>query len=172
MALVVETGLGSLTADSYASVATADAYWAARPGPDATAWAAAQLADKEGALRSATEYLDREHLGGRTPMIDGQGLAWPYGDDFEVTISLLRLVERATVMIAPLALSGPLLAQAAAEPLVVQRTDKVGEISESRTFARPVFDSTVVAGRDLTFLSRMLAPLGTGGLVIGHRVLG
>jgi len=56
MSLTVETGSGVSGAESYASVADADAYWAARNEP--AAWTAAETAEKEAALRIATEYLD------------------------------------------------------------------------------------------------------------------
>lgn len=168
MALVVETGYGVVDADSYATVAEADAYWGARVNAD---WAAAVGADKEAALRMASEYLDLNHLGGKAPLVDGQGLAWPYLDE-ELSLSTLQLVRRATVMVAPLALTGPLVALAPAEQQVVSFTDKIGDISESKTYAQPINAPTVVNGRDLSFLDRMLAGLRGGGLVFGHRLRG
>lgn len=79
MALVVETGTGSAAAESYASVAEADAYHAAR---GAVAWAALTTAAKEEALRRATDFLlgayRRRWRGAR--MTDAQALDWPrYG---------------------------------------------------------------------------------------------
>jgi hypothetical protein len=56
MALIVEDGTGKPDAESYASVADTDAYFAAR-GVDA--WAASSPSSiKEAALRNATEYLE------------------------------------------------------------------------------------------------------------------
>ncbi|RKY06573.1 MAG: hypothetical protein DRP56_07180 [Planctomycetota bacterium] len=59
MSLVVETGSGSSTADSYISFADADSYVAAH-GADAT-WTAADDVDKEEALRLGTQYIDLEY---------------------------------------------------------------------------------------------------------------
>jgi hypothetical protein len=89
MSLIVETGGGSATAESYASVADADARMAAR-GNDT--WAPLSAAEKEEALRRATDWMlqayrdrwtgYRQHL--------GQALCWPrYGvvvDGFYVPI--------------------------------------------------------------------------------------
>lgn len=172
MALVVETGTGVIGADSYASVAEADAYWAGRSGADAAAWAAALLPAKEAALRDASLFIDVYHLSGYGPLVDGQGLAWPH-EGYEFSLSNLNLLRRAVMMIAPLALGSPLLVVAPAEPAVVQKIDKVGELMESRTYKAPTGDGpVVVAGRDLTFLYALLAPLRGSGLVIGRRVLG
>lgn len=52
MPLIVEDGTGRADAESYASAAEADAYHLARGN---TAWA--EVADKEGALRRATDYM-------------------------------------------------------------------------------------------------------------------
>ena len=54
MALEVETGSGSATAESYASVADADAYLAAR---GFSLWATMSETEKEAALRRATDYM-------------------------------------------------------------------------------------------------------------------
>lgn len=80
MALVPETGDGIVSADSYASLVTAAAYWAARPqDANAVAWGAASDANREGALREATSYLDSTwgqlFLGSRKT--NTQGLLWP-----------------------------------------------------------------------------------------------
>lgn len=54
MSLVVETGTGSSTAESYISVADADTYHAAYGN---TAWAVLTTANKEIALRKAAAYM-------------------------------------------------------------------------------------------------------------------
>jgi len=56
MALEVETGTGSASAESLCSVAQADAHHAARGG---TAWAALATEAKEQALRRATDYMQQ-----------------------------------------------------------------------------------------------------------------
>lgn len=56
MALIVEDGTGRPDAESYASSAEADAYHLARGNTD---WAA--VADKEAALRRATDYMTQNY---------------------------------------------------------------------------------------------------------------
>lgn len=59
MTLIVETGASVVGAESYATTATIDAYWLARPQmAQAALWAAATDAVKEGAAREATAFLD------------------------------------------------------------------------------------------------------------------
>lgn len=78
MSLVVETGTGSATAESYTTVAEATAYHAARNN---TAWAAiATDALREAALRKATDYMvsmyrNRWQGYRTTPTV--QALDWP-----------------------------------------------------------------------------------------------
>lgn len=75
MALIVEDGAGRADAESFASVAEADTYHAARGQGDA--WDAAD--DKEVALRLATDYLEQAFRGRwlsfRTTA--AQRLSWP-----------------------------------------------------------------------------------------------
>ena len=54
MALITEDGTGRADAESYCSVAAADAHHAAR---GAAAWAALTTEAKEQALRRATDYM-------------------------------------------------------------------------------------------------------------------
>ncbi len=54
--LTVENGTGLSNAESYLSLSEANAYHTAHSG--STAWSQAQDADKERALRLATQYLD------------------------------------------------------------------------------------------------------------------
>ena len=76
MAFVVEDGTGKSDANSYISVADADAYWADRGTP--AEWTAASSGDKEEALVKATDYIDAHYrwivgtIGSTT-----QALAWP-----------------------------------------------------------------------------------------------
>lgn len=77
MTLIVESGGGSSTANSLASVVTADAYHADRSN---AAWAAATNAQKESALIRASDYLCDE---GRFPWVGtkaggySQVMPWP-----------------------------------------------------------------------------------------------
>jgi hypothetical protein len=56
MALIVENGLGLADAESYISVADADAYHSNRGN---TAWAALTTTTKEQLLRKATDYMEQ-----------------------------------------------------------------------------------------------------------------
>jgi len=79
MALVVEDGSGKTDAESYLSVADADTYHTKHGG--STDWSGAETADKEEALRMATQYLDavyHERWEGRRVSRD-QALDWPRG---------------------------------------------------------------------------------------------
>jgi hypothetical protein len=88
MAIVVEDGTGKPDANSYASVATADAYHADRGN---TAWLAEQAA-KETALVRATQYIESRYRGrwpGTRLKLRDQRLEWPrygafvnYGPDY------------------------------------------------------------------------------------------
>jgi len=77
MALIVEDGTGLPNAESYASVAEADAYHAAYGNP--SAWAPISTTQKELALRTATQYLEAVHNQGWAGdrFTDTQALAWP-----------------------------------------------------------------------------------------------
>lgn len=76
MALEIETGAGSATAESFCSVADADAYHAAR---GSTLWATMTTAEKEQALRRAVDYMSQTYrlrwAGYRKT--DTQALDWP-----------------------------------------------------------------------------------------------
>ena len=75
--LTHETGSGLPTAESYASVAAADAYHAARR--TAAAWASLDTGAKEAALREATDHMAQEYRGrwkGQR-VSSTQALDWP-----------------------------------------------------------------------------------------------
>lgn len=76
MALIVETGSGASNSESYASVSDADTYLAAR---GMTNWATMSTAEKEQALRRATDYMQqayRDRWKG-TRVGTTQALDWP-----------------------------------------------------------------------------------------------
>ena len=87
MALEVETGTGSATAESYASVTQADTRLAAL---GMTNWATLEVAEKEQALRRATQFMEQRYRDKwkGTRLYRAQALSWPrYGaivDDFDV----------------------------------------------------------------------------------------
>jgi len=74
---IVETGTGLSNANSYLSITDADAYHLDHSG--STDWSGADNADKEAALRLATQYLDAKHAGKwkGTKYTTTQALAWP-----------------------------------------------------------------------------------------------
>lgn len=76
MALETETGAGSATAESFCSVADADAYHAAR---GSTLWATMTTAEKEQALRRATDYMVQVYgpLWAGLRSLPTQALDWP-----------------------------------------------------------------------------------------------
>lgn len=75
MAFVVEDGTGLPDANSYASVAEADAYHADRGN---TAWAGIEVV-KESALVRATDYIEQVYSGRwkGARLTDNQALEWP-----------------------------------------------------------------------------------------------
>ena len=107
MTLVVEDGTGVPGADSYAALAGADAYFAARAHLAlAATWDAATDANKEGALREASAYLDAtygpHYRGTRRGYV--QGLEWPRSgarDDADYPLPALpEVLVRATCELA------------------------------------------------------------------------
>lgn len=77
MALVVEDGTSVPGAESYATVAEADAYWLRYGNP--AAWSGASAPDRETAMRLATQWLENKYRskwrGVRSEEL--QGLSWP-----------------------------------------------------------------------------------------------
>lgn len=76
MALIVELGTGAADSESYATVAQADTYFANR---GMTIWAPLQIAEKEQALRRASDYIGqtyRTQFAGRR-VSDTQALDFP-----------------------------------------------------------------------------------------------
>lgn len=112
MPLVVEDGTGLETANSYVSVADADAYHTLRQN---TTWTdLAIAADKEAALVKATDFLDERYGGsfkGRRKT-DVQALGWPRSEVYDATGDAItgvpELVKRATYEAALRAVSGEL----------------------------------------------------------------
>lgn len=76
MALVVEDGTGLPDAEAYASVAEADAYFAARGN---VAWGALSEQRREECLRLGCDYMEAVfgRLWRSVRLTDGQALAWP-----------------------------------------------------------------------------------------------
>ena len=126
MTLVVEDGTGLPTAETYVSVADADAYHAAMGN---AGWAGAD-AVKEPALRRAAQYIDTFYRfrGNRltdvaAPPVDAQALQWPR--DIVSTWPIRELVA-ATCELALRALAGTLFADQSGGDVV---SETVGPIS-------------------------------------------
>jgi hypothetical protein len=138
MSFTVEDGTGLSGANSYLSVANADAYWSDRnnaSSPNGNAWTSASQSEKEGALVEASAYLDATYawvwsnppnwqgsesplspLEAFTPLVSKeQGLRWPRNAAYNEMTYLLEdgvpeKVKDATAEAALLALDGALLA--------------------------------------------------------------
>lgn len=75
MALIVEDGTAVANAESYASVAFADAYWPLQGGN--SDWEGASTADKEAALRRATTYIETHFDFYENSLATTQALTYP-----------------------------------------------------------------------------------------------
>lgn len=135
---------GAVNADSYVSVMDADAYFSAR---GVTAWIGSE-ADREAALRRATDYLENTYrgrwVGTRTtrdqalawPRIDGSGHAQLLedADGFDLPDNVVpKNIQCATAEVALLLLQGVNL-----QPRLVRG----GAIKRSRVKAGPVEKET------------------------------
>jgi hypothetical protein len=95
MALIVENGTGMATAESYASVAEANAYFSARANET---WD--DIEDKEAALRKATDYIEQAYYGRWKGYrkTSTQRLSWPrYSVPVEDDAAWLTLVSDSIV---------------------------------------------------------------------------
>lgn len=106
MAFVVEDGTGLATANSYAAVVDADAYFAER---NQAAWSGTQ-AQKEAALILATDYIDGRFWGQflGVQATDTQALSWPRTGTVYASDAVPVPLERATFEYALRALVSPL----------------------------------------------------------------
>ncbi len=147
MALIVGT-------DSYLGLAEADAYWAERNN---ALWTAAVPADKEKALREATQYLDGrydwvgDHPGGGQPL--GWPRVWAVDHEGRPLAGIPRKVAEATAELALQALGEPLApAQARAGRT---RREKVGSLEVEYLAGAP-------GGRSYPFVTLLLKGLIRG----------
>lgn len=113
MALIVETGTGSATGESFCSVSDALAYHAARGN---ATWATITTTQQEQALRRATDYMEAVYsqrwAGTRTTSV--QALSWPRYNVFvngfvTLSSSIPRAVINACSELALRAAAGELL---------------------------------------------------------------
>lgn len=161
MSLTVETGAGVVGAESYASIAAANARCA---GLGATSWAALADADKEIALRKAAQFMAiyRARWAGRR-FTQAQGLDWPrYGvvvDDFAVASNIVPVdVVNACIDLAARVGAGEdLLPDLDTGSNVIKR-DKTGPLETE------YFQNTTDVRERFVAVDAMLAPyFGTAG---------
>jgi len=140
MALEVETGTGSATAESYLSVADYRAYWTAR-GVDTASSTDAQV---EVALRAATQYLDAVYTGRwkgeratTAQRLDFPRLGVLLDGVLQNASPLPRNLREATAELARRHLTDTtgLLPDTGTKRDVVQESTTVGEITTSATYA-------------------------------------
>lgn len=116
MALIVETGSGSASADAYDSLANVDSYFTDRPTHSLfSTWDAATDANKESAIRQATEYLDTKYRWRGIRATSIQSLEWPREGVYnsrglELTGQVPAKVKKAVAEMAARALSETLTA--------------------------------------------------------------
>ena len=147
MALTVEDGTGLTNADTYLSEADADIYEDTKmlgTDTDVVAWNAATSAQKEVALRRATEWIDitfRERWKGRRNK-EEQSLAWPRtnvvdSDGFSVDTDIVHQdVKDATAEMAVRAIVSDLFVIDSAPSGAIKRTrDKVGPLETEVEYA-------------------------------------
>lgn len=155
MAIIVGT-------ESYVSVANADTYWT--NGNNST-WSAATAADKEKALRFATEYIDGSYEGrwiGEHPGAASQVLAWPRNGAVDSEgRSVTGIPQRVADATARLALD-------ALTDFLSEAEDRGGRISRAAVGPLDVsYFRDAPAGTAFPVLELMLKPLlasaGTGG---------
>ena len=152
MAITVETGTGSATANSYASVAAADAYIDLRL---LTGWSALLTANKEAALVSATDYIEaayREAWQGYR-VTKTQALSWPRSevvvDTFPVDANLVPVaVVNACIEMAYRSSQGSVLIEDQGQLVVREKVDVIE--TEYAEFSDPA--------QKYPFVSKLLAP--------------
>lgn len=162
MSIIIETGEGLADAESYASVAAADARCASL---GKSTWAALAEADKEIALRKATLFMStyRTRWAGRR-MSSAQALDWPrYGvvvDGFPVlsTIVPVDVVNACIDLAVRASVGADLLPDLDTGSNVIKKT-KVGPIEDE------YFQNTTDARERFVAVDALLAPYfgSTGG---------
>jgi hypothetical protein len=165
--MIPEDGTGLINADSYISVADADAYAAATGWAD---WAAATTGAKQSALIAATRYIEASYRFKGELLKLTQSLAWPrydvYDQDLRPLTGVPYQVKAATCELARLALTTPLTP--APEVAAIKRKKiKAGSVETETEYAVGGGSSadaapSILASRWLSGLVRN-APSGLGG---------
>ena len=152
MTLIVETGAGLATAESYASVPALDAYAVAHGSP--ATWSAASLELKEAALRYATAWLDGRYEWAGVVRSPSQALAWPRAGATDpdgrgltgIPPRLVRLTCQAALYHLEESLAAPLARGGAI------KREKVGPLEVEYADGAP-------ASRTFSYLDDLAAPL-------------
>ena len=156
MALTVENGTGLAAAESFISEADADTYLTEHADP--ATWTGANTAEKEAALRYATEWLDGKYEWDGTIKVTTQALGWPRTSAYDnesrlaASTSVPGRVERATCEVALSHLSDALNATQARGGAV--RREKVGSLEVE-------YEPGAAAEVQLPHISRILNGLGS-----------
>jgi hypothetical protein len=151
MALEVETGSGSSTAESFASVSDASVYFAKYDPAFATAWAALTTTAQEVALRQGARYLKTRFSFIGTRLRESQALPFPRAD---VVIDNWRLsstaipreIIDANIELAKRATSADILADVGVERGVKSESKSLDSMSKSVTYdgVKPTSEDYVV----------------------------
>ena len=163
MALIVETGAASATAESYNSVAELDTYHLNRGN---TAWAALATLAKEQAARNATDFMAQNFASrwNGYRYTTAQALDWPrsmapipggFGVSYYATTDIPAAVKYAHAELALRASAGPLTDDTGQEVI----REKVGSLEVE-------YQPGSKAGAQFPAVTRLLAPLlsGAGGV--------
>lgn len=156
VALTVEDGTGVVGAESYVSEIAADTYWGKRTHLALyTTWNAATTAQKEGALREATQFVEAQYgpfyRGTRRGYV--QGLLWPRtqaydGAGYDLP-NLPTQLQDAVCELAARAVSSPLASDLERGGTVKRLKEKVGPLETDTEYdasASPQPTYGVVAG--------------------------
>jgi hypothetical protein len=155
---VVEDGTIVANADSYTSVTDADTYFTAHGSP--ATWTAATTAEKEGALRTARQWMDHAFDWKGVIVDDDQVLDWPrdqvYDDEGRAiaTTTIPQALKDAQCEAALEHLTSS-LSTPVARGGMVKRT-KVGPLEKEFMDGAP-------GGRIRSFISGLLGPYSTSG---------
>lgn len=151
MALEVETGQGSSTAESFASVSDATAYFAKYDPSFATTWAGLTLSAQEVALRQGARYLKTRYNYKGTRLRENQALPFPRTnvvvDGFTLAINAIpNEVVHANIELAKRAVSSDLIADAPVERGIKSESKSIDSMSKSVTYdgVKPTTEDYVI----------------------------
>lgn len=136
--LVVETGSGLSTSNSYLSVADADTYHTNHGNP--TAWSALTTTAKEEHLILASQYVDVKYAWRGQRASENQAMAWPRldvedNDGYVRSSSTIpREIKDAVAEAALISVSDTLL-PSVADPGITEKSIKAGPVTKSVKYA-------------------------------------